>query len=50
MKVRLKATLTIGANNYAEGSEIELTDEQAKELIKFGLAEPIEEKKEVKKK
>ncbi|MBC7327557.1 hypothetical protein H5T87_05530 [bacterium] len=45
MKVRLKGALTIGANNYPEGSELELPDEQAEELIQLELAEAVEEEK-----
>jgi hypothetical protein len=42
-KVRLKATLTIGARNYLAGDVVELTDEQAKVLIERDLAELVEE-------
>lgn len=44
MKVRLKAPVTKGAKHYPIGIELELPDEEAKELIKLGLAEPIEDK------
>ncbi|MGB9877343.1 MAG: hypothetical protein ACPLPS_06205 [bacterium] len=46
-KVRLKATLTIGFQNYLAGEIIELTDEQAEELIKRELVERIEEEVEL---
>lgn len=49
-KVRVKTTLTIGYQNYLAGDIVELTDEQAKELIKLGLAELVEEKEKPKKK
>jgi hypothetical protein len=48
-KVRLKATLTIGARNYLSGEVVELTDEQAKVLIEQELAELVEEEKPKKK-
>jgi uncharacterized membrane protein len=43
-KVRLKATLTIGARNYLAGDVVELTEEQAKVLVDRDLAELVEEK------
>ena len=46
-KVRLKATLTIGSQNYLAGEVIELTDEEVEELIKRELAERIEEEVEL---
>jgi hypothetical protein len=42
-KVRLKATLTIGARNYLAGDVVELTDEQAKVLVERELAELVED-------
>jgi hypothetical protein len=48
-KVRLKATLTIGARNYLAGDVVELTDEQAKVLVERELAELVEEEKPKKK-
>lgn len=49
MKVRLKTTLTIGVNNYPERTELEFPNEQARELIELGLAEPVKEGKKRKK-
>ncbi|MGB9608662.1 MAG: hypothetical protein ACPLSK_02045 [bacterium] len=46
-KVRLKATLTIGSQNYLAGEIIELTDEEVEELIKRELVERIEEEVEL---
>jgi hypothetical protein len=42
-KVRLKATLTIGARNYLPDEEIELPDEEATTLFRRGLVEIVRE-------
>lgn len=50
VKVKLKAVLTIGTNNYPLGYELEMTDEMAEECIRLGLVEPLEKAEEKPKK
>jgi hypothetical protein len=50
MKYRVLGNLKHNGTNYVENVEIELSEETAKQLIKDGTIEPIEEEKvEVKK-